>query len=165
MGEVRDPGRAFHTNVSAPLVKWRASSTKEDFLPITLSCWPQSTSDGTQIVLEFQLIDDSVRLENVNVAFPAAPHSRPSISSVGLGEASYDAGTCQVIWHIPLIDKSERTGTLEFTASTDQASLLPYTFSAKRCEQTKCPMDIIECYHQLSKDKIDFAIEKSYMYS
>lgn len=163
--EVRDPSRAFRANTAAPLVKWRAASTKEDFLPITLSCWPQSTSDGTQIVLEFELTDDSVSLENVKVAFPAAPQTRPTIQSAEPGEAEYDAGTGSVIWHIPVIDRSEGTGTLEFTASTDQASLLPYTFTAVRRGSTKCPMDIVECYHQSSKDKIDFAMEKSSIYS
>lgn len=162
--EVRDK-KAFRANQTNPLVKWRSTSTKEAFLPISLGCWPQSTPDGTQMVLEFELTDDSVTLEDVRVCFPAAPGARPQIVSAEPGEAIYDPGSGQVVWQIPAIDSNEGTGTLEFTASTDQASLLPYAFTAIRRGQTKCPMDILECYHQERSEKIDFAIEKSSTYS
>mmetsp|Transcript_57138 Transcript_57138/g.107750 ORF Transcript_57138/g.107750 Transcript_57138/m.107750 type:complete len:524 (+) Transcript_57138:132-1703(+) len=162
--EVRDPSRAFRANQAAPLVKWRAASTKEAFLPISLSCWPQVNPDSTQMVLEFELTDDSVSLEDVKICFPAAPQSRPQIQSAEPGEAVYDPAG-QVVWQIPVIDSSDNSGTLEFTASTDQASLLPYTFTAVRRAKTKCPMEIIGCYHQSSQEKIDFAIEKSSIYT
>lgn len=162
--EVRDKSRAFRANQAAPLVKWRAASTKEAFLPITLSCWPQATADSTQMVLEFELTDDSVSLEDVKICFPAAPQSRPQIQSAEPGEAIYDPAG-QVVWHIPVIDKNDSSGTMEFTASTDQASLLPYTFTAVRRGKTKCPMEIAACYHQESQDKIDVAIEKSSVYT
>jgi len=162
--EVRDK-KAFRANQVAPLVKWRSTSTKEDFLPVSLGCWPQATPDGTQIVLELELTDTSVTLEDVRICFPAAPQFRPTIQSAEPGEAVFDAGSGQVVWHIPVLDSNEGNGTLEFSASTDQASLLPYTFTASRRGQTKCPMDILECYHQERSDKIDYAIEKASTYS
>merc|ERR1719158_468610 len=58
--EVRDASKAFRANTPAPLIKWRYTSNKEDMLPIQLSCWPTTQSDGTQVVLEFELTDDKV---------------------------------------------------------------------------------------------------------
>merc|ERR1712007_64290 len=162
--EVRDATKAFRANTPAPLLKWQFKSSDDAFLPITLSCWPTVTSDGTQMVLEFELTDDSVSLENVFIRFPASNSSRPAISSASPGDAKYDAGSSQVVWHIPCIDKSENAGTMEFTAGADQASLLPCTFQATRRGQTRCPMEILECYHQERKDAIDFACEKSSIY-
>eukprot|EP00747_Dinoflagellata_sp_TGD_P186108 gnl/TRDRNA2_/TRDRNA2_42979_c0_seq1.p1 gnl/TRDRNA2_/TRDRNA2_42979_c0~~gnl/TRDRNA2_/TRDRNA2_42979_c0_seq1.p1 ORF type:complete len:422 (+),score=111.17 gnl/TRDRNA2_/TRDRNA2_42979_c0_seq1:186-1268(+) len=162
--EVRDATRAFRANTPAPLVKWRLTSSKDEFLPINLSCWPSATADGTQIVLEFELSDESMTLENVHIRFPCMPNARPQVSSAEPGEASYDQSSQEVHWYIPVIDKSEGTGTLEFTASTDTASLLPYTFEAVNKGNTKCPMNILECYHQESKNGIDFNCEKSSTY-
>uniref|UniRef100_A0A6T1LR22 Coatomer subunit delta n=2 Tax=Alexandrium monilatum TaxID=311494 RepID=A0A6T1LR22_9DINO len=162
--EVKDPARAFRANAPAPLLKWQFKSSDDAFLPVSLSCWPTATADGTQIVLELELTDDSVTLEDVHIRFPAAPSSRPSISSAEPGEAVYDPGTQQVHWQIPQVDKSENTGTLEFSASADTASLLPFTFEAVRRGQTRCPMEILECYHQARKDAISFALDKCSIY-
>lgn len=163
--EVREPSKAYRANTPAPLLKWQLKSSDDAFLPINLSCWPTSTADGTQMVLEFELTDDNVSLENVFIRFPASNSSRPAISSASPGDATYDAGASQVVWHIPCIDKSESAGTMEFSASADQASLLPATFTAIRRGQTKCQMEILECYHQEKKDAISFLCEKFTTYN
>lgn len=162
--EVRDASKAFRANMPAPLLKWQMKSNDDAFLPVTLSCWPTSTADGTQMVLEFELTDESITLENVFIRFPASNSSRPAIASASPGDCVYDAGSSEVVWHIPVIDKSENSGTLEFSATADQASLLPATFTATRRGQTRCPMEILECYHQERKDAIDFACEKNCTY-
>merc|ERR1712107_208597 len=63
--EVRDASKAYAQDRPAPLVKWRGVSSSESFLPVSLSCWPSSTADGTQIVLELELTDKSVVLEDI----------------------------------------------------------------------------------------------------
>ncbi|CAK9053266.1 unnamed protein product [Durusdinium trenchii] len=162
--EVREASRAYRANAPVPLVKWQYKSSNEDFLPVQISCWPSTTSDGTQIVLELELTDTSITLEDVQIRFPAAASSRPQISSAEPGEASYD-GQSEVCWRIPVLDKNEANGNLEFVAKTDSASLLPFTFDAVRRGATKCPMEILECYHMEKKDAIGFACEKSCNYS
>jgi len=162
--EVRDPSRAFRANAPAPLLKWQFKSSDDAFLPVSLSCWPTSTSDGTQIVLELELTDDNVTLEDVHIRFPATQSSRPAISSAEPGEAIYDPSMQQVHWQIAQLDKSESTGTLEFSAAADSASLMPFTFEAVRRGQTRCPMDILECYHQARSDPISFTLEKACIY-
>eukprot|EP00933_Yihiella_yeosuensis_P060591 TRINITY_DN6333_c2_g1_i1.p1 TRINITY_DN6333_c2_g1~~TRINITY_DN6333_c2_g1_i1.p1 ORF type:complete len:566 (+),score=157.09 TRINITY_DN6333_c2_g1_i1:113-1699(+) len=163
--EVRDASKAFRANQPAPLLKWQSKSSDDEFLPVTLSCWPTSTAEGTQMVLELELTDSNVSLEDVYIRFPASASARPSIASASPGEAGYDAGAGQVVWRIPVLDSSEGTGTLEFSAAADSASLLPATFEAVRRGSTKCPMDILECYHQERKDAIDFLCQKSCVYS
>lgn len=163
--EVRDATKAYRANMEAPLLKWQLKSSNDDFLPISLSCWPSQTADGTTIVLEFEMTDDSINLEDVHVVFPCPPSGRPNILSAEPGEAVYDAGNQQVHWHIPSIDRGSSSGTMEFTASADTASLLPYQFVATRRGQTKCPVEILECYHQERKDAITYALTKNCTYT
>jgi len=163
--EVREPSKAYRANAPAPLVKWRLTSSNEEFLPITLSCWPSQTAEGTQIVLEYEFTASGMSLEDIHVAFPCPPNARPSISSASPGQAAYDAGNQQIVWAIPVIsDRDSSSGTLEFSAATDQSSLLPYMFQGTRRGATKCPMDIIECYHQERKDNITFECIKTSTY-
>eukprot|EP00931_Biecheleriopsis_adriatica_P034660 TRINITY_DN19_c0_g2_i1.p1 TRINITY_DN19_c0_g2~~TRINITY_DN19_c0_g2_i1.p1 ORF type:complete len:575 (-),score=126.81 TRINITY_DN19_c0_g2_i1:81-1664(-) len=162
--EVRDSSKAYSVNAPMPLVKWQLKSSNDDFLPVQLSCWPSATSDGTQIVLELELTDTSLTLEDVRICFPAGPSSRPQISSAEPGEASWD-GQREICWRIPVLDKSETNGTFEFFAASDAVSLMPFTFDAVRNGATKCPVEILECYHMEKKDTIAFACEKSCSYS
>jgi len=162
--EVKEASKAYRANAPAPLLKWQSKSSDEAFLPVTVSCWPTSTTDGTAIVLELELTDTNVALDEVIIRFPAAPSSRPQISNAEPGEAVYDTGTQQIFWQIPLLDKNESTGTLEFTASADSASLLPCTMQAVRRGQTMCPMDITGCYHQETNSEISFTCEKTSTY-
>lgn len=162
--EVREASRAYRANAPAPLLKWQHKSSNDDYLPVTLSCWPTVTSDGTQIVLELELTDTNISLEDVQIRFPAAPSARPNISSAEPGEASYN-GQSEICWRIPVLDKNDANGTLEFTASADTASLMPFTFDAIRRGATKCPMEILECYHQARKEPIAYTCEKTSTYS
>jgi len=162
--EVRDASKAYRANAPAPLLRWQSKKYDEAFLPVTVSCWQTSTADGTTIVLELELTDSSVALDEVIVRFPAAPSSRPQISNAEPGEAVYDAGTQQIFWQIPLLDNSESTANLEFSAAADSASLLPCTLQAVRHGHTMCSMEITACYHKESENEIPFSCEKTSTY-
>jgi len=157
--EVRQGQSAFP---AGGCLRWQLKTKDEAFLPVSVSCWPTPTGEGTRMVLELELTDESSALENVMISFPAPASSRPTVSSASPGEARLDDG--MVVWHIPLFDSSERRGTLEFSAAVDATSLLPATFGAMATGTTRCPMEILECYHQVSKDAIAFACDKKVVY-
>merc|ERR1719310_33237 len=87
--EVRDASKAYRANQEAPLVKWKLTSTNEDHLPLTLSCWPSQTAEGTTIVLEYEFTASDISLEEVHITFPCPPSGRPAIASAEPGEAAY----------------------------------------------------------------------------
>jgi len=163
--EVRDATKAYRPNVEAPLIKWRLASSKEDFLPISLSCWPEQTPEGTTVILEYELTDNDISLEDVYVSFPCPTSGRPVISSFDAGKAAYDSQSQMIRWMIPSIDSKEcSSGMLEFTAAADKATLLPFQFTATRRNACKCPMEILECYHQERKEAISYTLNKSSTY-
>lgn len=143
-------------------LKWNLKTSNDDFLPITLSCWPTPTSDGTKVVIELELTDMNVSLENVLISFPATASSKPSVSNCSPGKAEPKDG--RIVWFILAFDKSEPNGTLEFTANADMASLLPGSFVGTQVGTTKCPMTILECYHQERKDPIEYLCDKKTTY-
>jgi hypothetical protein len=164
--EVRDASKAYRPNVEAPLLKWRMTSPKEEHVPLSFSFFHSQTPDGTQLNLEYEMTANDVCLEDVHIIFPCPPSGRPVIASVEPGDAVYDSGNHQVHWHIPSMDmKDGSSGSLEFTAAADIASLSPFQFEAIRRDACKCPMDILECYHQERKDAITYALIKSSRYS
>lgn len=163
--EVRDESKKYKANIPVPLLKWRSTSSSEDDLPIGLSCWPMQTAEGTHIVLEYEFSAADIGLEDIHVVFPCPPDARACISSAEPGQAVYDALKREVHWTIPIIDLREGScGTLEFNAMTDIASLFPYQFTAVRRGQTRCPVDVLECYHQSDRSSINFALEKKSTY-
>ncbi|CAK0791857.1 unnamed protein product, partial [Prorocentrum cordatum] len=160
--EVRDNTKAFRANQPAPLLKWQMKSSDEAFIPVQIAVWPSSTAEGTQMVVELELTDTNIVLEDVVISFPAPANSRPSVSSASPGEFSYDG--LRVHWTIPQLDSNESSGTMEFAAAADQASLVPGEFTAKWRGKTKCPMDILECYHMERKDAISYDLTKTSVY-
>lgn len=156
--EVRDLSKAFKANAPAPLLKWQKKASDDGCLPLQLSCWPNVTSDGTEMVLEYELSDPSIVLQDVQVSFPAAASSRPSGISASPGEAAHDGAMLH--WTIDLIDKDSASGQLEFTAAADEASLLPFTFQARSNGTTRCPIDIVASYHQSSEQPVAYGLVK-----
>merc|ERR1712232_1063014 len=105
-------------------------------------------ADGVQVVLELELADAGATLEDVHIRFPAQPSARPYISRCDGGEAAYDSAMQQVHWHIPLLSSNEASAQLEFLAAADAESLQPFTLEGVRRGTTKCPVEVVECYHQ-----------------
>merc|ERR1719335_454921 len=163
--EVRDASKAFRANTPAPLVKWRYTSNKEDILPISISCWPSSTADGTAVVLEYELTDTSMQLQDCHVRFPCPSNAKAQITNVDNGEAQYEPANQQLHCYIPVITHDQPSGTLEFTAATDISVLTPFTFEATLQGRTLCPMNITECYHQGRGDAISYSGQVSSTYS
>lgn len=163
--EVRDASKAFKANTPAPLVKWRYTSNKEEMLPIQLSCWPSATADGTQVVLEYELTDESMTLQDCHARFPCPPNAQATVSSADNGEAQYEPHVQQLHWYIPVITKNESSGSVEFSAKTDISMMMPFSFEATVVGKTMCPMSIVDCYHQASNSKIEYAAEISTTYT
>jgi hypothetical protein len=161
--ELRDNQRAFSANTTLSLLKWQYKIADEEVMPVILSCWPTPESGGTHVAFELELVDKATVLEDVCVRFKIPFSTWPHMLSADPGQADFDAASSEVRWCIPLLNSGERFGNMAFTAACDMASLM-YIFEATRRGHTRCPMDILECYHQEKKDAIGFAVERSSMY-
>lgn len=52
-----------------------------------VTCWPSPEADGVQMIIQYELTDDTARLENVVMRIPTAG-SQPQVKQVETGEAT-----------------------------------------------------------------------------
>merc|ERR1712118_634137 len=129
--EVKDPARGYKANVDAPLLKWRYGSSDESLCPLSLSCWPSPTADGIQLVIEYELSNESLSLSNVTVKIPAPSAANPEVISAS-------------------------AGALELSANCDESAIFPLTLEASKAD-THLALQILEAYHMTSRDAIKYA--------
>ncbi|CEM06693.1 unnamed protein product [Vitrella brassicaformis CCMP3155] len=160
--EFRDASRCFRQNTPMPLLKWRLQTKSEELLPMSVSCWMSSTSDGTVATIEFELTKTDLALQDLRFSIPCPPNSHPTVSSADVGEYSTEGNV--VAWTVPLVDSNAPTGTMEFSAKTDSSSLLPFQIDATS-QTTVCNIEVLECYHMEKKEPIAFALNRMAIYT
>ncbi|CAD7936639.1 unnamed protein product [Amoebophrya sp. A25] len=159
--EIRDPSRKYRPNSAAALLKWQYKGDQEDLVPLSVTCWPSPEADGIQMIIQYELTNDDVKLENVIMRIPTSG-SVPQVKSVETGEAGM-VGADWLQWAIPSIDASSNAGTLEFFIRVDAANLLPVQVRAYS-QETVCPMDLTSVYHMTTQDQLKYALSKKCEY-
>lgn len=108
------------TDVS--IVKWRYQTADEDNIPLLVSCWPSTSADGCDVIIEYELRNTNLVLENVVISIPIGGHAAPVVKDF-TGTFSYKRGN--LIWEIPLINADSVCGNINFTASCKADDFFP----------------------------------------
>ncbi|CAM6105018.1 unnamed protein product [Calypogeia fissa] len=119
---MRDPSKPFTSGGS---LKWRLQSKQESLVPLMINCWP-SVSGGESVVnIEYEATK-TFDLQNVVIQIPLpALRDAPIVNQVD-GESRYDSRKSVLEWSIDLIDKTNRSGSLEFVVpAADPSSFFP----------------------------------------
>lgn len=137
---LKDASRAFPTNSSLGVLKWRFQTAEDSHAPLLITCWPTATGgDSFEVNLEYEL-NGAHELRDVRINVPLA--GPPLSQSCEIGEAAYDQRSKHLVWHIPIIDSSAASSTMEFTASApagaDSFFPIHVFFSSPR---TLCQLD------------------------
>jgi hypothetical protein len=113
---LRDPSRAFPTGSALGVLKWRLQTNDDSQVPLLINCWPTQTAEETfELTVEYEQTAAARELRDVRVCIPIAAGA-PSSLVVAAGEATYDKRSASLLWSIPIIDASNSSGTVEFTA-------------------------------------------------
>uniref|UniRef100_A0A0G4HZL6 Coatomer subunit delta n=1 Tax=Chromera velia CCMP2878 TaxID=1169474 RepID=A0A0G4HZL6_9ALVE len=155
--EVRDTSRAFRPNTPAALLKYKSTGSDESLLPISFNCWPSPTSDGTEVVLEFEVLKKDVTVSDVCISIPCPTKVPPMITDPDFGSAEYTGGA--IIWRLDSIGGTVGSGSFEFKAKTDASSLMPIRVEG-RTQKLVCALKILECHHMETGDAINCAIDE-----
>lgn len=67
--------------------------------------------------MEYELVRSNMELQNVSMAIPFPPGCAQPKVTCEAGEATYSARNNALVWTIPLINRSNSSGTLEFVVS------------------------------------------------
>jgi hypothetical protein len=124
--ETKQADVVFPINNALGVLKWRLAGKDESLVPLAISCWPSPGAKDTVVNVEYTLNDTARELRGVVVRIPLPGGAVPVVSQVD-GTHTFDHKAEQILWHLPLIDKDNATGSLEFTlpAVVDSAALFP----------------------------------------
>ena len=84
--------------------------------PRKVNCWPTVNGDGScEVNIEYTLNDEDLELENVAVTIPLPTGSgSPVVASVD-GEYHHNPSASVLTWTIPVINKDNDEGSMEFS--------------------------------------------------
>ncbi|XP_065852730.1 coatomer subunit delta-like [Euphorbia lathyris] len=124
---LKDPNRPFPTGQAGDaagvgLLKWRMQSSDESIVPLTINCWPSVSGSDTYVNIEYEA-SSMFDLRNVVISVPLpALREAPVIKQID-GDWRYDSRNSMLEWSILIIDKSNRSGSLEFVVPPADSSV------------------------------------------
>ncbi|CAH2098869.1 unnamed protein product [Euphydryas editha] len=110
--------RPFPLHSDVGVLKWRLAHAPSDdrAAPLSVNCWPsEGANGGCDVNIEYELEQDHLILSDVSIVIPL-PTGNPTVV-VHQWEGTYTQKGRSIIWNIPVINKQQKTGTLEFTVS------------------------------------------------
>ncbi|EFO20949.1 ARCN1 protein [Loa loa] len=113
--------KPFPVNIDIGVLKWRLLLSSEELLPISINCWPNENPDGCVVNIEYTLQAENMTLNSVVIVIPLPPAAVPVISECE-GTYEYVRSRSQLIWSLPVVDESNKTGSLEFSTPNGQAN-------------------------------------------
>jgi len=120
MLRLKSAQKPFPINNDVGVLKWRLQTTDETLVPLTINCWPSESSNGCEVNMEYTLEAEDLELTDVVFFIPLPPSTTPVIGECE-GDYKVDKSRAQLQWRLPLIDRSNKTGTLEFTTPSGHA--------------------------------------------
>jgi len=142
----------------AGILKWRCKTTDDSMIPLKVSCWPSPGRDSTTVNMEYECLA-SFDLKNIQIFIPNPSATTPIINSVD-GLYDYNTKEKMVIWKIPIIDDSNRTGSMEFSVKGNTQDFFPLRvfFSASN---TMCDLSVKDVLSDDTNEPIRFSSESS----
>jgi len=113
---LKQPAKPFPLHTDVGVLKWRLQGTDESLVPLLINCWPSEAGDGScDVNIEYELTQPELELADVNISIPLPIGCAPIVGECD-GTYSHEAKRNQLVWSLPLIDASNKTGSLEFSA-------------------------------------------------
>lgn len=116
------PTKPFPLNTDVGVLKWRLQSQDESALPISINCWPSENGEnGCDVNIEYELDHAELELNDVKINIPLPMGCTPVVSECD-GEYSHEARRNQLVWSLPLVDATSKSGSMEFSAPSSTPS-------------------------------------------
>ncbi|KAL8433225.1 hypothetical protein ACSSS7_004010 [Eimeria intestinalis] len=159
--QIRDTSRPLVPHQPAPLLKWRVNEKDESLVPLSVSCWPSTTPTATALTVELEVTDTSKRLEDVHVSFMCPPQANPQVVRTDAGTTEHDG--ISVHWFLPEMGEELSAATIELTANTSLATLMPFSVELHSKENI-CNVQVLQCNHMETKAEIPFSLTRRVEY-
>nr|CAD7204753.1 unnamed protein product [Timema douglasi] len=131
---LKNPTKPFPLHTDVGVLKWRFQAQDETCIPLSINCWPSENSQGgCDVNIEYELEHDHLELNDVCIAIPLPTGSSPVVSECD-GEYTYEPRKNVLLWTLPIVDASNKSGAMEFSATALPGDFFPVTvnFVCKR---------------------------------
>ncbi|UYV62941.1 ARCN1 [Cordylochernes scorpioides] len=127
---LKNPTKPFPMNADIGVLKWRFQTQDEGLIPLSINCWPTDNGiGGCDVNIEYELEAVDAEFNDVVISIPIIAGSQPPVVKDCDGEYSYEPRKNALEWKMPIIDESNRSGAMEFSASGRAADFFPVTVS------------------------------------
>lgn len=126
---LKKPGNPFPLNTDVGVLKWRFQTGDESHIPLSINCWPSDNgSGGCDVNIEYELENENMELNDVIITIPI-PHGvgAPVVAECD-GDYTFEKRGF-LLWQLPVIDASNKTGSMEFNVGGSPDDFFPVNVS------------------------------------
>lgn len=126
---LKNPGKPFPLHTDVGVLKWRFQTQDESCIPLSINCWPSENGQGgCDVNIEYELEHEQMELNDVCITIPLPIGSSPVVNECD-GEYTHDPRKNILLWTLPIIDASNKSGSLEFSATASPGDFFPLQIS------------------------------------
>lgn len=126
---LKNQDKPFPVGQDIGVLKWRFSSQDEAFMPLSINCWPNESGNGCDVNIEYELEQEHLELNDVVISIPIPSGVGAPVVGDCDGEYNYDSRKNILQWNLPVIDVSNKTGSMEFSVRGHPDDFFPVTVS------------------------------------
>lgn len=113
---MKNPAKPFPISTDVGVLKWRFHSTDESSVPLSINCWPSENGQGgCDVNIEYELEHTHLELNEVCITIPLPIGCNPVVAECD-GEYNHDSRKNVLTWSMPILDASNKSGSMEFAA-------------------------------------------------
>jgi hypothetical protein len=126
---LKNPAKPFPLNQDAGILRWRFQTQDDSFIPLSINCWPNETGSGCDVNIEYDLELPDLELNDVVITIPLPAGVGAPVVTECEGEYHHDARKSILEWSLPVIDESNKTGSMEFSINGHPDDFFPVNVS------------------------------------
>jgi coatomer subunit delta len=159
--QLKDTTKGFPSARPVGILKWTYASTSDEMIPLKINCWPEEESRGQMNVsIEYSMDLKDMELLGVKIKIPLGTSEAPTILNMD-GSHRHSPSAQEMVWELDLIDKSNSTGSLEFTIAQKNAdAFFPITVSFES-QKLFCNIDVASVTNADGSAPIQYGLQKS----
>lgn len=126
---LKNPEKPFPLNQDIGVLKWRLQTQDDGFMPLSINCWPNEVGNKCDVNIEYELEREDMELNDVVITIPMPSGVGSPVVNECEGEYRYDNRKNILEWRLPVIDSSNKSGSMELTVGGHTNDFFPVNVS------------------------------------
>lgn len=136
--------KPFPVNTDISVLKWRFQTQDKSFVPLSINCWPSENGrGGCDVNIEYELEQEQMELNDVVITIPLPAGVGAPIVGECDGDYIHDNRKNVLTWCHPVIDASNKSGSMEFTIGGRPNDFFPLTVSFVS-KKSYCDLSVVD---------------------